>query len=98
MSVSNEPLELGMENFLPTYHASVNTEYDKRTGRVWETKLLGLQIDSNWKNMQCITMLCCEVGHIGYEKKKKKQFHFCPFHQDIGASHRGKSIEHLNTF
>jgi len=29
MSVSNEPLELGMENLVPTYHASVNTEYEE---------------------------------------------------------------------
>jgi hypothetical protein len=34
MSVTNEPLELGMENLVPTYNASVNIDYDKRSGRV----------------------------------------------------------------
>jgi hypothetical protein len=29
MSVRNEQLELGMENLVPTYHASVNTEYEE---------------------------------------------------------------------
>jgi hypothetical protein len=51
MSVSNEPQELGMENLVPTYHASVNTEYE-------ELNFLAYKLTAIERP--------CEVGPIGY--------------------------------
>jgi len=45
MSVSNESLELGMENLVPTYHACVNTEYEELNFLAY--KLTAIEITCN---------------------------------------------------